>query len=65
MEIQAVRAAGLKGFDAELALGDLRQEGFNLVHGVVIFDVVGDDRMNALLREEDKLNLQRKQSNVS
>ena len=64
MEIQTVRAAGLKGFDAELALCDLRQEGFNFVHGVVLFDVVGDDRMNALFREEDKLNLQRKPSNV-
>lgn len=50
MEIQAVRAAGLKGFDTELALRDLRQEGFSFVHGVVLIDVVGDDRMNALFR---------------
>jgi hypothetical protein len=45
-------------------LRDLRQEGFSFVHGVVLIDVVGDDRMNALFREEDKLNLQRKPSSV-
>jgi hypothetical protein len=48
VEIEAVRAAGFQGFDAQLVLRDLGQELFEL----------DDERMNALFQMEAKLNPQ-------
>ncbi len=56
MEVEAVRVAGLQGFDAEMLLGDQGEDGVDLAHGVFLSGCGWRDVRNALVPMEAKLN---------